>query len=375
MKYIEEFRDGAVAQRLASHIQAYAGRPVNLMEVCGTHTVAIFRHGIRQLLPPSVRMLSGPGCPVCVTANADLDKAIALAQMPGVILTTFGDMLKVPGSFSSLQRARAEGGDVRIVYSALDALDIARRNPQKQVVFFAVGFETTAPTIAASVAEAQRQGLSNYSIVSVHKLVPPALRALLDSGELHIDGFLLPGHVSAIIGSAPYQFIARDYGIHCVITGFEPLDVLQGIAMLLEQITAGEAKVAIQYRRAVPPQGNPAALAQMYAVFQPCDAAWRGLGTIPASGLQVRDDYAACDAERRLAIQTPPPKEQRGCRCGEVLRGVIAPPECALFGKACTPENPVGPCMVSFEGTCAAWYNYGGAMMTEQVHDPRSLRL
>jgi hydrogenase expression/formation protein HypD len=367
MKYLEEFRDGAVAQRLARHIQAYAGRPVNLMEVCGTHTVAIFRHGIRQLLPASVRMLSGPGCPVCVTANADLDKAIALAQMPGVILTTFGDMLKVPGSYSSLQRARAEGGDVRIVYSALDALDIARRNPQQQVVFFAVGFETTAPTIAASVAEAQRQDLSNYSIVSVHKLVPPALRALLDSGELRVDGFILPGHVSAIIGSAPYQFIARDYGIPCVIAGFEPLDVLQGIAMLLEQIAAGEAKVEIQYRRAVPPQGNPAALAQMYAVFQPGDAEWRGLGTIPASGLRVRDDYAAYDAERRLAIQTPPPKEQRGCRCGEVLRGVIAPPECALFAQACTPENPLGPCMVSFEGTCAAWYNYGGATITNQM--------
>jgi len=326
MKYLEEFRDGAVAQRLAGRIQAYAGRPVNLMEVCGTHTVAIFRHGIRQLLPPNVRMLSGPGCPVCVTANADLDKAIALAQMPGVILTTFGDMLKVPGSYS-----------------------------------FAVGFETTAPTIAASVAEAQRQGLGNYSIVSVHKLVPPALRALLDSGELRIDGLLLPGHVSAIIGSAPYQFIARDYGIPCVIAGFEPLDVLQGIALLLAQITAGEARVEIQYRRAVPPQGNPAALAQMHAVFQPGDAEWRGLGAIPASGLRLRDDYAAYDAERRLAIQTPPPKEQRGCRCGEVLRGVIAPPECALFGQACTPENPLGPCMVSFEGTCAAWYNYGGA--------------
>jgi hydrogenase expression/formation protein HypD len=321
--------------------------------------VAIFRHGIRQLLPSNVSMLSGPGCPVCVTANADLDKAIALAEMPGVTLCTFGDMLKVPGSESSLQRARARGADVRVVYSPLDALRIAAGLPHRQVVFYGVGFETTAPTVAASILEAQRRGLANYSIVSVHKLVPPALRALLAAAEVHIDGFLMPGHVSAIIGSRPYEFIPQEHGIPCVIGGFEPLDILQAIDMLLAQIAAGQARVEIAYRRAVPPEGNPAALATMQQAFEEKDATWRGIGLIPGSGLAVRPALATFDAERRFAIRTPPTKEPHGCRCGEVLRGVIRPPQCPLFGKTCTPENPVGPCMVSFEGTCSAWYQYG----------------
>jgi hydrogenase expression/formation protein HypD len=360
MRYAEEFRDGPTAQALVARLKTHTSRPVNLMEVCGTHTVAIFRHGIRQLLPANVTMLSGPGCPVCVTANGDLDKAIALAGMPGVTLCTFGDMLKVPGSTSSLQEARARGADARIVYSPLDALQIAAGEPERQVVFYGVGFETTAPTVAASILEAQRRGLPNYSVVSVHKLVPPALRALLSAADVRIDGFLMPGHVSAIIGSHPYEFIARDFGIPCVIAGFEPLDILQAMDMLLAQIATGEARVEIAYRRVVPPEGNPAALRTMAAAFVPVDAQWRGIGLIPGSGLAVRSELAEFDAERRFEIRTPPPKENKACRCGEVLRGVIRPPDCPLFGKVCRPENPVGPCMVSFEGTCSAWYQYGG---------------
>ena len=359
MKYIEEFRQGAVAAEFARRLRAYAGRPVNLMEVCGTHTVSIFRHGIRSLLPPNVNMLSGPGCPVCVTANADLDKAIVLAREPGVILATFGDMLKVPGSYSSLREAKAEGANVRVVYSPLDALELARENPTKSVVFYAIGFETTAPVIACSILEAERLGLDNYFIISVHKLIPPAIRVLLDSDDVRIDGFLLPGHVSTIIGSRPYEFIADHYGVAGVITGFEPLDILQGIAMLLDQIADGEARIAIQYRRAVRPEGNVKALEYLHRLFEPCDAEWRGLGLIPESGLRLREEYAAFDAERRFEINGPPPREHPGCRCGDVLRGAATPPECPLFAKACTPEHAVGPCMVSSEGTCAAWYRYG----------------
>ncbi len=362
MRYIEEFRQGAVAAKIVERLRAYAGRPVNLMEVCGTHTVSIFRHGIRNLLPYGVTHLSGPGCPVCVTANADLDKAIALAQIPGVILATFGDMFKVPASYSSLREAKAEGADVRLVYSTLDALEIARANPQKQVVFFAVGFETTAPTIACSILEAEREGIENFSIVSVHKLIPPAIKALLNGEEVRIDGFILPGHVSTIIGSRPYEFIPRDYGVACAIAGFEPLDILWAVDMLLRQIADGEVRVEIGYRRAVRREGNPVALEKMYRVFEVCDAEWRGLGVIPKSGLRLRREYEHFDAERRFDVETPPPREHPACRCGEVLRGVTSPPECPLFARACTPEHPIGPCMVSVEGSCAAWYRYGGLM-------------
>ena len=355
------YRDAAVAHALAARLRTYTDKSVNLMEVCGTHTVAIFRHGIRQLLPPNVNMLSGPGCPVCVTANGDLDKAIGLALVPGVTLCTFGDMLKVPGSFSSLQRARAQGADVRVVYSPLDALHLAEQHPERQIVFYGVGFETTAPTVAASIVEARRRGLVNYSVASVHKVVPPALRVLLQASEVHIDGFLMPGHVSAVIGSEPYEFIAREFGIPCVVGGFEPLDILQALDMLLAQVAAQQARVEIAYTRAVRPQGNPSALKVMAEAFIPVDAAWRGIGIIPGSGLALRPELADYDALRRFPLDLPPPRENKSCRCGEVLRGVIRPPQCPLFGRACTPENPVGPCMVSFEGTCSAWYQYGGA--------------
>jgi len=361
MRYVQEFRDGAAAQVLAHRIERASSRPVNLMEVCGTHTVSIFRHGVRGLLPPPVNLLSGPGCPVCVTTNADIDKAIALAGQNGVTLATFGDMMKVPGSYQSLQQAKADGADVRVVYSARDSVRLARDNRRRPLIFFAVGFETTAPTIAASILEAEQLGLTNFYIFSVHKLVPPAMIALLESREVRIDGFICPGHVSVVIGSQPYEPIARRYGVPCVISGFEPLDVLQGIEMLLRQIGEGRSEVEIQYSRGVRPEGNPLARELMYRVFEERDADWRGLGCIPGSGLKLRPQYRAFDAEEAFAVKPPPTKEHRGCLCGDVLRGVITPPQCPLFAKACTPEKPIGPCMVSSEGTCAGWYQYGSS--------------
>ncbi len=332
------------------------------MEFCGTHTVAIFRFGIRQVLPPTIEMLSGPGCPVCVTDNADLDKAIALAQIPGVILATFGDMMKVPGSRSSLQRVKAEGADVRLVYSTMDALKIAEENPTKSVVFLGIGFETTAPTIAASILQAEEKGLRNYFVLSFHKLCPPVIKAILDSGEVKLQGLICPGHVSAIIGSYPWEFIARDYGIPCVVSGFEPLDILQSIEMLVNQIEEGESRVEIAYRRGVRPEGNQEALKIMYEVFEPCPARWRGIGEVPNSGLKLRKEFRHFDAELAFDVDPGPTYEPRGCICGEILRGVKTPLDCRLFGKVCTPEYPVGPCMVSSEGTCSAYYLYGGGL-------------
>ena len=359
VRYVREFHDPAAARGLAATIERITSRSVNLMEVCGTHTVAIFRHGIRDLLPPPLSMLSGPGCPVCVTTNADIDKAIALAEQPGVTLATFGDMMKVPGSYQSLQQVKADGSDVRVVYSPRDAVCMARDNPRQPVIFFAVGFETTVPTIAASLLEAEALGLKNFYLISVHKLIPPAMLALLQAGEVRIDGFICPGHVSVVIGSQPYQFIPQQYGVPCVITGFEPLDVLRGIEMLLRQIAEDRAEVEIQYRRGVRPEGNPLARELVSRVFETSDADWRGLGCIPASGLKLRPEYSRFDAEEAFAINPPPTKEHKGCLCGDILRGVKTPPECPLFAEDCTPESPVGPCMVSSEGTCAGWYQYG----------------
>lgn len=358
MRFIDEFRNSAAGRGLALRIQEKKVRPTNLMEVCGTHTVAIFKHGIRQLLPEKINLLSGPGCPVCVTPNADIDKAIALAKNAQVILTTFGDMMKVPGSYSSLSQVKAVGADIRVVYSILDALKIAENSSRKSVVFFGVGFETTSPTTASAILEAERLGIDNFFFLSVHKLIPPAMRALLDSDEVHIDGFICPGHVSTIIGSQPYEFIPREYGIPCVIAGFEPLDILQAIDMLLEQISAEEPRVDIQYRRAVRKEGNPIALKYLSTVFDVTDARWRGIGIIPKSGLKLGQRYERVDADCAFKIVTRPPKEAAGCCCGDILRGVSTPHECGLFAKACTPEHPVGPCMVSTEGTCSVWYLY-----------------
>ena len=359
MKYISEFRRTGLADGLISQIRRKSKKPVRFMEFCGGHTVAIFRYGIRQVLPETIEMVSGPGCPVCVTANADLDRAIALSRVPDVIITTFGDMLKVPGSHSSLQKVKAEGADVRMVYSTLDALKIAGDNPEKSVVFLGIGFETTAPTIAASVLQAAEKNIENYFVLSQHKLCPPVIRAILDSGEVKLHGLVCPGHVSAVIGSKPWDFIARDYGIPCVVSGFEPLDILQCIDMLVAQVENGESRVEIAYRRGVRPNGNQEALKLMEQVFEPCPADWRGIGEVPDSGLKLRKEYRRFDAELSFDIESGPTYEPEGCICGEVLRGVSTPLNCRLFRKACTPEYPVGPCMVSSEGTCSAYYLYG----------------
>lgn len=339
-------------------IARLAARPLRLMEVCGTHTVAIFKAGLRQLLPEAVELVSGPGCPVCVTPNGYLDAAVAYSRRDDVIIATFGDLLRVPGSSSSLAAEQAAGADIRVVYSPLDSLEIAAANPAKKVIFLAVGFETTAPTAAATVLAAERAGLANFFVLSAHKLVPPALRALL-AGGTRVDGLLLPGHVSAVIGEAPYRFLADEFAVPAVIAGFEPLDILRAVYVLVGQIAAGEATLANEYRRAVPPAGNPAALAVLGQVYGPDDAAWRGLGVIAASGLAVREAYRRFDAPAMLPVTPEATQEPAGCRCGEVLRGAIRPDGCPLFGAACTPERPAGACMVSVEGACAAWYRYG----------------
>ena len=338
-----------------------AGRHIRIMEVCGTHTVAIFRAGLRQILPPEVELVSGPGCPVCVTPDSYIDAAIAYAGMEDVIITTFGDMLKVPGTTSSLAAAQAAGADVRIVYSPLDALPIAAEHPEKKVIFLAVGFETTAPTEAAAVLAAEQQGRRNFFLLSAQKLVPPVMRALLDGGETHVDGFLLPGHVAVVTGTEVFSFLAEDYHVPGVVGGFAPMEILTALQMLVRQIAAGAARIENAYPSVVRPAGNPSALAAMERVYEPAETAWRGLGMIPASGLAMREAYRAYDftAVRPLTIETRI-EGRRGCRCGEVLRGAILPKECALFGRACVPEHAVGPCMVSVEGTCAAWYKYGG---------------
>lgn len=335
------------------------GRPVRLMEVCGTHTVAIFRLGIRDLLPEGIMLLSGPGCPVCVTAIKDVDAAIAISMRKGVTLATFGDMMRVPGSNKSLFNGKAEGGDVRVVYSPLDALKIAEDNSDKKVVFFATGFETTSPSVAGTILEAERRGVSNFYIYSVHKTVPPALKALLDSGEVRVDGFILPGHVSTVIGSVPYGFMASDYKKPSVITGFDAGDILSGIQMILEQLASGRAEVEIQYKRVVRMEGNPKAVAVLNKCFEPDDANWRGIGAIPMSGLRLREEFRHRDIRSVFSLDVPEAEDHAtACSCGEVLKGVKVPTDCKLFGKACTPDRPVGPCMVSSEGSCAAYFKY-----------------
>jgi hydrogenase expression/formation protein HypD len=334
-------------------------RDVRLMEVCGTHTMALFRSGIRALLPPNVKLLSGPGCPVCVTPMGLVDAAIAIARRDGVSLATFGDMVRVPGSRSSLERARAEGADVRMVYSPLDALKLAEAEPGRTVAFFAIGFETTSPAVAATVAYARDRSLRNLLFLVAHKLIPPAMEAILEGGEVRIDGFLCPGHVSVTTGSAVFEPLAAQYRVPCVVTGFEAEDILEGIAMLLLQAVEGRAGVEIQYERWVSREGNRKAQERLGEVFRACDATWRGLGTIPQSGLELRPELRSLDALSALGIEVPPELENPGCSCGAVLRGVMDPPECPLFAKRCTPTAPVGPCMVSTEGSCAAFYKYG----------------
>ncbi len=359
MKFIDEYRDAELAKKLVARIERLSKKPAKLMEFCGGHTVAIMRNGLRQLLPTTVDMLSGPGCPVCVTANADIDRAIAIASLPNAIITTFGDMMKVPGSYSSLQQARAEGADIRIVYSTQDALQIAKENSNKSVIFLGIGFETTAPTVAASILQAKLDKTNNFHVLCLLKLCPPIMKTILDLGELKLDGIICPGHVSAIIGSIPYEFIPREYNVACVVSGFEPLDILLSVAMLVEQIEEGKPKVEIAYRRGVRPEGNKKALELMESMFQVDSADWRGIGMVPASGLKFRDEYGHFDASQVFPVTLKPVREAKGCICGDILRGVKTPKECKLFRKTCSPDQPVGPCMVSAEGACAAYYSYG----------------
>lgn len=361
MKFVDEFRDGNLAAQLAEEItRLSAGRSLKIMEVCGGHTHTIYRHGIEDILPANVEMIHGPGCPVCVIPLGRVDDAISIARTPEVIFVSYGDMLRVPGSAESLLDAKADGADVRIVYSPLDALKIARDNPDRRVVFFAVGFETTAPATAITLLQARDQGLANFSIYCNHVTVGPAIKAILDAPDQQIDGFVGPGHVSTVIGTRPYEFIVRDYRKPIVTAGFEPLDILQAIYMVVKQITEGRAENELQYTRAVVSEGNACAqdvvaeTMQLRSFFE-----WRGLGSIPASALRLRPEFAPFDAE--LLFQLPDLRiaDPKVCQCGEVLRGAIKPRECKVFGTACTPETPIGTCMVSAEGACAAYYNYG----------------
>jgi len=357
MKFIDEFRDKDIAQGLIRRIFEVSTRPVHLMEVCGTHTVSFFRYGIREMLPKHIRLLSGPGCPVCVTPNQDIDLAIALSRRQDVLLATFGDMMRVPGSSSSLQKEKAEGRRIRIVYSPLEALRLAKENPENKVVFLAVGFETTSPAIAMTLLQAHSEGIQNLYFLNTQKRVPPALRALLLSEKVQIHGFILPGHVCTILGREPFRFISEEFKRPAVIAGFEPLDLLQAVWMLVNQIEKEQASVEIQYTRVVRDQGNPVAVSKMDQAFQPGEALWRGLGWIPGSGSRLRDPFSSMDA-RRIEVDVEPSREHPGCLCGEVLQAVRTPSECPLFKRVCHPDHPVGPCMVSAEGACFTHYKY-----------------
>lgn len=356
LRYIDEFRDPEVARRLISEINNISHKPVRLMEVCGTHTMNIGRYGLRGHLPSHVQLLSGPGCPVCVTATEEIDMMIKMAE-ENVTVATFGDLMSVPGSHTTLKNQRAKGGDVRVVYSSFDALGLALMN-SKPVVFLGVGFETTAPTIAATIIEARKKNMKNFFVFSAHKLISPCMEALISSPDLNIDGFICPGHVSVVIGLRPYEILSEKYKVPCVVTGFELLDILQGILMLIRQIEKGELKAEIQYGRAVKEEGNLKAKEVMEEVFFPCDANWRGLGLISKSGLCFKNDYHEFDVNTHFDINVDKPKDPPGCRCGDVLKGKIIPPQCPLFAKGCRPIHPIGPCMVSSEGSCAAYYKY-----------------
>ncbi|MDY3915890.1 MAG: hydrogenase formation protein HypD [Selenomonadaceae bacterium] len=358
----DKAKERALAQELVAEIRrlaAGADQHFRFMEVCGTHTVAIFRAGLRQLLPENVELVSGPGCPVCVTPDDYMDKAITYALRDDTIITTFGDMLKVPGSKSSLMEAKASGADIRIVYSPLDTLQVAKENPDKKVIFLAVGFETTAPTAAATVLAAKQAGLTNVYMLSAQKLVPPIMHALMHDPQVKVDGFLLPGHVAVITGTRAFQFLVDEYRKPGVVAGFEPLQLRRAIVRRLQQATKGEARIENEYEDVVRPEGSPAAQKATSEVYEPADAGWRGMGIVPLSGLRMREAYAAYDIERLLPLDIPMGENKPGCRCGEVLRGIVTPKECPLFAKACVPTHAVGPCMVSVEGVCAAWYKYG----------------
>ncbi len=361
MRFVDEYRDPAAARALIGRITDLAGGDAfKFMEVCGGHTHTIYRHGIEHVLPENVELVHGPGCPVCVIPMGRVDDAIAVASEPGVIFTSFGDMMRVPGSRGNLLAAKADGADVRFVYSPLDALRIAVEHPDRQVVFFAVGFETTAPSTALTVLSAEARGISNFSVFSNHVTIVPPIKAILESPDLRLDGFLGPGHVSTVVGQRPYRFVPERYGKPLVTAGFEPLDILQAIYMLLAQIREGRCQAENQYARVVREDGNPRALQVLALVFElRPHFEWRGLGFISQSALRLRSRFAGLDAERRFSIPGLRVADPKACQCGEVLKGVIKPWECKVFGTACTPETPIGTCMVSSEGACAAYYNFG----------------
>jgi hydrogenase expression/formation protein HypD len=358
VKYVDEYRDGDHAVRFAERLRQLVTRPWHIMEVCGGQTHAIVRFGIDELLPKEVTLIHGPGCPVCVTPVEIIDKALAIAARPEVIFCSFGDMLRVPGSGTDLFRVKSEGGDVRVVYSPLDALALAERHPEREVVFFAVGFETTAPANAMAAHEARRRGLENFSLLVSHVIVPPAMEAILSSPSCRVNGFLAAGHVCTIMGTDEYGPLAARYRVPIVVTGFEPLDILQGITMVVQQLETGRAEVENQYERAVRASGNEAALAMIRDVFEIVPRSWRGIGRIPASGLGLRPAYRAFDAEKRFAVEAVGGPESRDCRSGLVLQGLLKPPDCPAFGRTCTPDTPLGATMVSSEGACAAYYRY-----------------
>lgn len=358
LKYIEEYRDGTLARILVKKIHAVSKKKLRLMEVCGTHTTSIFRHGIRSVLPKGITLLSGPGCPVCVTAQKDIDAFVEFARLDNVIVTTFGDLIKVPGSGSTLGKEKADGADVRIVYSIFDAINIARKNKDKEVVFCGVGFETTIPTIAAGILMGIEDKLDNFSIYSANKLTPPALAALMQTDGVKIDGFILPGHVSVITGTNAYRDTFEKYNIPSVISGFEPIDILKAVLLLVEQNEAGKPALENAYPRAVSDAGNVKAKQIMNQVFQVCNASWRGIGEIASSGMTLKKEYKKFDAAFKFCMDMPDVPEPKGCACGEILMGLKTPEQCSLYKKKCTPMNPVGPCMVSSEGSCAAFYRY-----------------
>jgi hydrogenase expression/formation protein HypD len=368
VKYVDEFRDPDKARTLLKEIEALVSqieicrtRPLQIMEVCGGHTHSIFRYGIETMLPDEIELVHGPGCPVCVLPMGRVDDCVALAERPDTIFTTFGDAMRVPGSNKSLLQAKADGANVRMVYSPLDALQLAREHPDKEVIFFGLGFETTMPSTALTVLQAEADGVGNFSLFCNHITIIPTIKAILDSPDVHLDGFLGPGHVSLVIGDKPYEFIAEHYRRPLVIAGFEPLDILHAIWMVLKQLAEGRCQVENQYTRAAPAEGNAPALEAIGRVFELREYfEWRGLGSIDHSGIRIRAEYARFDAERKFTVPNLKIADPKSCQCGEVLKGVIKPRQCKIFGTACTPENPMGALMVSSEGACAADYSYGG---------------
>lgn len=357
MKYIDEYRDKSIVKKILEDIKSISKKEVSFMEVCGGHTMSVQKFGIPSLLPDNIKLLSGPGCPVCVSSRNYIDQAIAYSRLKDVIITTYGDLIRVPGSTSSLDVEKGKGNDIRIVYSVLDALNVAKENPGKKVIFLGIGFETTTPGSAIGILNASQQGINNFFLYSSHKVMPPAMKALIDEG-VKIDGYIAPGHVSTITGSGIYSDVSEKFGLACVVSGFEPVDLLKSIYLLVKQVETNNPKVEIAYKRAVRPEGNTKAQAIMREVFEARDDWWRGLGVLPESGLKPKEKYKNFDAEMMFNVEVEPTKEDKGCICGEILKGLKNPKNCKLFNKACTPENPVGACMVSNEGACHAYYKY-----------------